>query len=77
MMRILIANWSRRRAGGTETYLERVMIALAARGHDLAFCFEVDEPEGRPAMQLTGSTFSVQLPPALGTPVLNANLVAS
>jgi glycosyltransferase involved in cell wall biosynthesis len=65
MMRILIANWSRRRAGGTETYLEQVMVALAGRGHDLAFCFEVDEPEGRPAIQLTGSTFSVRLRPDL------------
>ena len=31
-MRILIANWSCRRAGGTETYLGRIMSRLAGRG---------------------------------------------
>ena len=62
-MRILIANWSRRRAGGTETYLEQVMAALAARGHDLAFCFEVDEPEGRPSLQVPAGTLTVGLRP--------------
>ena len=46
-MRILIANWSCRRAGGTETYLGRIMSRLAGRGHEVGFCFEVDEPDGR------------------------------
>ena len=33
--------------GGAETYLGRVMPMLAARHHDLAFAYEVDEPSNR------------------------------
>ena len=62
-MRILIANWGGRRAGGTETYLAQVMPRLAARGHEIGFCYEVDEPEGRPEIPLPPGTFSVQLRP--------------
>src|SRR5215203_1073397 len=51
-MRILLANWSRRRAGGAETYLGRVMPLLAARHHSLAFAFEVDEPAERAPLEL-------------------------
>ncbi len=46
-MRILIATWSSRRAGGVETYLGRVIPALRARGHEIGFCYEVDEPADR------------------------------
>lgn len=46
-MRILLANWTRRRVGGAETYLGRVMPLLAARRHSLALAFEVDEPAER------------------------------
>lgn len=62
-MRILIANWGRRRAGGAETYLAQVMPRLAARGYEIGFCYEVDEPEGRPEIPLPSGTFSVQLRP--------------
>jgi len=51
-MRILIANWTRRRVGGAETYLGRVMPLLAARNHALAFAFETDEPADRAPVAL-------------------------
>ena len=46
-MRILIATWSSRHAGGVETYLARVIPALRGRGHEIGFCYEVDEPVDR------------------------------
>jgi glycosyltransferase involved in cell wall biosynthesis len=51
-MRILIANWTRRRVGGAETYLGRVMPLLAARRHNLAYAFETDEPADRAPVAL-------------------------
>ena len=57
-MRILLANWSRRRAGGAEVYLADLVPLLTAAGHDVAFLHEsagpVDRapialPEGAPA----------------------------
>ena len=51
-MRILIANWTRRRVGGAETYLGRVMPLLAARNHSLALAFETDEPADRTPVAL-------------------------
>ena len=42
-----VANWTRRRVGGAETYLGRVMPLLAAPGHALAYAFEVDDPAER------------------------------
>jgi glycosyltransferase involved in cell wall biosynthesis len=62
-MRILIANWSCRRAGGTETYLGRIMSRLAGRGHEVGFCFEVDEPDGRPLIPLPDGVLRVPLRP--------------
>jgi glycosyltransferase involved in cell wall biosynthesis len=62
-MRILIANWSCRRAGGTETYLGQIMSRLAGRGHEVGFCFEVDEPDGRPLIPLPDDVLRVQLRP--------------
>ena len=55
-MRILIATWSSRRAGGTETYLAAVTSALARRGHSLGFCHEVEEPADRPVIELPEGT---------------------
>ena len=46
-MRILATTWSSRRVGGAETYLGRIMALLSALGHDIGFCFEVDEPVAR------------------------------
>jgi glycosyltransferase involved in cell wall biosynthesis len=62
-MRILVANWSCRRAGGTETYLGRIMSRLAGRGHEVGFCFEVDEPDGRPLIPLPDGVLRVPLRP--------------
>ena len=64
-MRILVGNWGRRRAGGTETYIGQAMAWLAARGHSIGFCFEVDEPDGRPLVPLPSGADSVQLRPDL------------
>jgi glycosyltransferase involved in cell wall biosynthesis len=62
-MRILISNWSCRRVGGTETYLGQIIARLAASGHEICFCFEVDDPEGRPPIPLPPGVLSVQLRP--------------
>jgi glycosyltransferase involved in cell wall biosynthesis len=44
-MRLLAANWSRRVVGGAERYLQAVLPALAARGHEVALLAERDEPD--------------------------------
>jgi glycosyltransferase involved in cell wall biosynthesis len=62
-MRILISNWSCRRAGGTETYLGRIMSRLTASGHEVCFCFEVSEPERCPLIPVPPGVLSVQLRP--------------
>jgi glycosyltransferase involved in cell wall biosynthesis len=62
-MRILISNWSCRRVGGTETYLGQIIARLAASGYEVCFCFEVDEPEGRPPIPLPPGVPRVQLRP--------------
>ena len=46
-MRIAIANWSNRKAGGAEIYLSRIFPALSQKGHALAFLYEVDLPLAR------------------------------
>jgi glycosyltransferase involved in cell wall biosynthesis len=44
-MRILVANWTRRTAGGAERYLQALLPALARRGHALALLAERDESD--------------------------------
>jgi len=46
-VRIAITNWSRRRAGGVETYLAGIVPELVRANHSVAFWHEVDEPTGR------------------------------
>src|SRR5215212_8885936 len=46
-MRIAIVNWSRRRVGGVETYLNTIIPELARERHEVAFWHEVDEPAER------------------------------
>jgi glycosyltransferase involved in cell wall biosynthesis len=46
-MRIAIATWTNRLAGGVETYLAAVIPALQQRGHEVAMLHEVDEPHDR------------------------------
>jgi glycosyltransferase involved in cell wall biosynthesis len=60
-MQILFANWTRRRSGGAETYLERVMPLFIERGHSLAYAFEVDEPNDRASLELPRPCLAVQL----------------
>jgi glycosyltransferase involved in cell wall biosynthesis len=43
-MRIAIVTWSRRRLGGAEEYIARIVPDLVKAGHDLAFWHSVDEP---------------------------------
>lgn len=46
-MRIAVVNWSKRRVGGVETYLNTIIPELARAGHEIAFWHEVDEPVER------------------------------
>lgn len=43
-MRIAVVNWSRRKVGGTEVYLESVIPELLNAGHQIAFWHERDVP---------------------------------
>lgn len=51
-MRIAIVNWTSRKVGGVETYLNTVIPELARAGHDIAFCCEVDGPPDRKRIEL-------------------------
>jgi glycosyltransferase involved in cell wall biosynthesis len=46
-VRIGISTWTRRLAGGVETYLADLVPALVDRGHHVAILHEVDEPADR------------------------------
>ena len=60
-MRILITTWSSRQVGGAETYVGRVMAQLQADGHQIAFCFETDEPRERAPIALPAGTLSFHI----------------
>ena len=68
-MRIGLVTWSRRRAGGVETYLESISAALAQSGHGLSLWSETAEPRDRLEMTLPAGTaqfdISRDLPAAL------------
>jgi glycosyltransferase involved in cell wall biosynthesis len=51
-MRIAVLNWSRRRVGGTETYLSLIIPELARAGHEISFWHETDKPAGREEIEL-------------------------
>lgn len=51
-MRIAIVNWSRRKVGGVETYLNSVIPELRRSGHQLAFLHEFDKPTNRERIAL-------------------------
>lgn len=51
-MRIALVNLNRARVGGAETYLETVLPALAALGHEVALWCETDAPAGAPQIRL-------------------------
>ncbi len=46
-MRLLIANWTRRAVGGAERYVQALIPALVAHGHDVGLLVERDEPDVR------------------------------
>jgi len=46
-MRIAVANWTAREVGGIETYLKRLLPALAQKGHELLVVAEGDVPPSR------------------------------
>ena len=46
LMRIAVANSHHARIGGAETYLDTVIPALDAAGHQIAFFSELDSPPG-------------------------------
>lgn len=46
-MRIVQLNWSCRRGGGVETYLDTMMTALRNTEHEIGFCYESDLPRER------------------------------
>ncbi|MCI0684034.1 MAG: glycosyltransferase family 4 protein [Gemmataceae bacterium] len=43
-MRLAVINWTSRKLGGTECYLDSVLPVLAENGHDIGFWCETDEP---------------------------------
>lgn len=49
-MRIAFANWSNRRVGGAETYVENAIPALCDRGHDVSLWTETVRPADRDAI---------------------------
>jgi glycosyltransferase involved in cell wall biosynthesis len=51
-MRIALVNWSRRRVGGVESYLNTVIPELIRAGQEVAFWHEVDKPLEREQIRL-------------------------
>lgn len=51
-MRIAVIHWSRRKVGGTETYLGGVIPGLARLGHSVALWHEIDRPLNREQIEL-------------------------
>jgi glycosyltransferase involved in cell wall biosynthesis len=54
-MRIAIVNWTRRRVGGAETYLNNIIPELHRHGHSVAFWYEVDDPQNRESIEMEAS----------------------
>jgi glycosyltransferase involved in cell wall biosynthesis len=51
-MRIAIVSWTSRKAGGVESYVERVMSALRAAGHEAGLLCEVNQPANREPIRI-------------------------
>jgi glycosyltransferase involved in cell wall biosynthesis len=51
-MRIAILNWSSRKVGGVETYLDSLIAELVKLGNEVSFCFETDNPADRDRITL-------------------------
>ena len=60
-MRIAVAAWTIRHAGGVESYLNTLIPALRAQGIDVAFFHETDRPSDRPLINIADApTFSAE-----------------
>lgn len=59
MMRIAIATWTSRQVGGAETYLSRTISGFLSAGHEVALCYESDEPDDRPRFALPDRVMTV------------------
>ncbi len=55
-MRIAVANFSSRRVGGAESYIEEVIAEFANSGHDVGLFVEIDVPADRAAIRLPGDS---------------------
>jgi glycosyltransferase involved in cell wall biosynthesis len=55
-MRIAVANFSSRRVGGAESYIEEVIAEFANSGHDVGLFVELDVPADRPPIRLPGES---------------------
>jgi glycosyltransferase involved in cell wall biosynthesis len=55
-MRIAVANFSSRRVGGAESYIEEVIAEFANSGHDVGLFVEIDVPADRPSIRLPGES---------------------
>jgi glycosyltransferase involved in cell wall biosynthesis len=51
-MRVAVASWTIRHAGGVESYLEKIVPAMRAAGLDVAFFHEVDAPSDRARLDI-------------------------
>jgi glycosyltransferase involved in cell wall biosynthesis len=58
-MRIAVCNTFGRFLGGIESYLGRVIPALAEEGHELALLFEMDAPVAQPPLPIPGRAWFV------------------
>jgi glycosyltransferase involved in cell wall biosynthesis len=58
-MRIALATWTSRQAGGAETYLSRSISAFVSAGHDVMLCYESDEPDDRPHFHIPAAVTSL------------------
>ena len=52
MMRIAIVNFSSRRVGGTESYLDEIIAEFVNSGHEVGLFVEYDIPADRPPIRL-------------------------
>jgi glycosyltransferase involved in cell wall biosynthesis len=52
MMRLAVGNWSCRKVGGTEDYLEEVLPELVSLGYEVAFFSECDLPANRRRIEI-------------------------
>jgi glycosyltransferase involved in cell wall biosynthesis len=57
-MKIAVVNSHHARVGGAETYLDTVIPALSAAGHQLALLSELDAPSGAPQISLPASAMA-------------------